>query len=33
MASAKTAAGGAPAKGKPTKKKVKKNVAMGIAHI
>ena len=33
MASAKTAAGGAPAKGKPTKKKVKKNVATGIAHI
>ena len=35
MASAKTAAsGGAPAtKGKPAKKKVKKNVATGIAHI
>jgi small subunit ribosomal protein S11 len=34
MASAKTAAaGGAAAKGKQTKKKVKKNVATGIAHI
>jgi len=34
MASTKTAASGAaPAKGKPTKKKVKKNVASGIAHI
>ena len=33
MASAKTAAAGTPTKGKPAKKKVKKNVATGIAHI